>query len=236
MSDYRLAQYRDPLGSFLNLPTEAISQLYLTGVGNRSYFDARTIYYLSFSGNQSQVPVVAPVIDYSNVINYNVFGGEVSYKGNFTSLTRDAAAFDPINANALANGNCLPTTADPAHNITPANCLLRGMPGTYTRATGEVDWRRSFTDSGGRDLDAVRQHSRRCDRCIGRQPARRFQLPADRREPGRAGDADDRPRLPLSLHQRSAMGHDDDRADRAGHRPSERDPMPAGFPTKTRRA
>ncbi|WP_299804340.1 LPS assembly protein LptD, partial [Tardiphaga sp.] len=44
MSDYRLAQYKDPLGSFLSLPTEAISQLYLTGVGNRSFFDARTIY------------------------------------------------------------------------------------------------------------------------------------------------------------------------------------------------
>ena len=41
-------------GSFLNLPTEAISQLYLTGVGNRSFFDARTIYYLSYSGNQSR--------------------------------------------------------------------------------------------------------------------------------------------------------------------------------------
>jgi LPS-assembly protein len=93
--------------------------------------------------------VVAPVIDYSNVINYNILGGEVSYKGNFTSLTRDTAAFDPINATALANGNCLPTTADPARNITPANCLLRGMPGTYTRATGEVDWRRSFTDAAG---------------------------------------------------------------------------------------
>ena len=80
LSDYRLAQYKDPLGSFLNLPTEAISQLYLTGVGNRSYFDARTIYYLSFSGNQNQVPVVAPVIDYSNVINHSVLGGEFSYK------------------------------------------------------------------------------------------------------------------------------------------------------------
>ena len=53
MTDYRLAQYRDPLQSFLNLPTEAISQLYLTGVGNRSFFDARTIYFLSYSGNQA---------------------------------------------------------------------------------------------------------------------------------------------------------------------------------------
>jgi LPS-assembly protein len=149
MSDYRLSLYKDPLGSFLSLPTEAISQLYLTGVGNRSYFDARTIYYLSLSGNQSQVPVIAPVIDYSNVINHSVLGGEFSYKGNFTSLTRDTAAFDPITAAASANGTCLPTSADPARNITPANCLLRGMPGTYTRATGEADWRRSFTDSAG---------------------------------------------------------------------------------------
>ena len=149
MSDYRLAQYKDPLGSFLNLPTEATSQLYLTGVGNRSYFDARTIYYLSFSGLQNQVPVVAPVIDYSNVINHSVLGGEFSYKTNFTSLTRETAAFDATNATALANGNCLPTSADPAKNITPANCLLRGMPGTYTRLTGEVNWRRSFTDSAG---------------------------------------------------------------------------------------
>ena len=75
-----LSQYKDPMGSFLTLPTEAISQLYLTGVGNRSYFDARAIYYLSFSGLQNQVPVVAPVIDYSNVINHSVLGGEVSYK------------------------------------------------------------------------------------------------------------------------------------------------------------
>ncbi len=149
MSDYRLAQYKDPLGSFLNLPTEAISQLYLTGVGNRSYFDARTIYYLSFSGLQDQVPVVAPVIDYSNVINHAVLGGEFSYKTNFTSLTRETAAFDATNAAALANGTCLPNSADPARNITPANCLLRGMPGTYTRWSGEVDWRKSFTDSAG---------------------------------------------------------------------------------------
>ena len=83
------------------------------------------------------------------MINHSVLGGEFSYKGNFTSLTRDTAAFDAITAAALANGSCLATSADPAKNITPANCLLRGMPGTYTRATGEVDWRRSFTNSAG---------------------------------------------------------------------------------------
>jgi LPS-assembly protein len=146
--DYRLAQYRDPLGSFLSLPTEAISQLYLTGVGNRSFFDIRTIYYLSYSGNQAQVPVIHPVLDYSNVLNRNLLGGEFSYKTNLTSLTRETAAFDPITTLANTSGLCLTASADPMARI-PNQCLLRGMPGTYTRATAEAQWRRSFTDSAG---------------------------------------------------------------------------------------
>ncbi|GAB1715962.1 MAG: Organic solvent tolerance protein [Nitrobacter sp.] len=147
-SDYRLRQYSDSLQSFLSLPTEAVSQLYLTGVGNRSYFDARAIHYLSFSGNQNQVPVVAPVIDYSNVINHSVIGGEFSYKFNFTNLTRDQAQFDPISTLANTSFLCLPTSADPMAR-TPNNCLLRGVPGTYTRLTAEAQWRKSFTDSFG---------------------------------------------------------------------------------------
>ncbi|WFU14024.1 LPS-assembly protein LptD [Bradyrhizobium sp. CB3481] len=147
-SDYRLAQYRDPLGSFLSLPTEAISQLYLTGVGNRSFFDARTIYYLSFSGSQDKVPVIHPVIDYNNVFNHPILGGEVSYKTNFTSLSRTTAAFDPITTLANTNGLCLTASADPLARI-PSQCLLRGMPGTYTRLTAEAQWRRSYTDPIG---------------------------------------------------------------------------------------
>jgi LPS-assembly protein len=147
-SDYRLSAYRDPFSSFLLLPTEAISQLYLTGVGNRSFFDARTIYYLSFSDNQSQVPVVYPVVDYSNVLNYPVFGGEFSYKTNFVNLSRDDAKFDPITTLANTAGLCTTVSADPLAR-TPSQCLLRGFPGTYTRLTAEAQWRKSFTDPFG---------------------------------------------------------------------------------------
>src|SRR5258706_9134865 len=143
-SDYRLAQYRDPLNSFLSLPTEAISQLYLTGVGNRSYFDARTIYYLSFSGFQNQVPVIHPVVDYSNVLNNPIFGGEVSYKTNLTSLTRETAVFDAITTLANTNSLCVTASADPLPRL-PAQCLLRGIPGTYTRLTAEAQWRRTLS-------------------------------------------------------------------------------------------
>jgi len=148
MSDYRLSVYRDPYASFLTLPTEAISTLFLTGVGNRSFFDVRTIYYLSFSGNQQTVPVIHPVLDYSNVINNQILGGEFSYKTNFTSLTREQSVFDPITTLANTNGLCLTTSADPLARI-PSQCLLRAIPGTYTRASGEVQWRKSFTDSAG---------------------------------------------------------------------------------------
>jgi LPS-assembly protein len=151
LQDYRLSMYKDPYASFLNLQTEAISQLYLTGVGNRSFFDARTIYYLSFSGNQSQVPVIHPVIDYNNVLNQSILGGEFSYKFNFTSLSRDTAAFDAINTTIdpkTGLSPCNALSADIAER-TRTNCLLRGIPGTYTRLTGEAQWRRSYTDSFG---------------------------------------------------------------------------------------
>jgi LPS-assembly protein len=147
-NDYRLSQYRDPMNSFLTLPTDAISQLYLTGVGNRSFFDLRSIYYLSYSGNQQQVPVIYPVLDYFNVFNYPILGGEVSYKTNFVNLSRNEEVFDPITTPASLLGLCTLTSADPLAR-TPSQCLLRGFPGTYTRLTVEGQWRRSFTDSAG---------------------------------------------------------------------------------------
>ena len=171
--------------SFLSLPTEAISQLYLTGVGNRSYFDARTIYYLSFSGNQEQVPVIHPVIDYSNVINHPIFGGEVSYKTNFTSLSRTTAAFDPITTLANTNGLCLDALGRSAGAPTLAVPAAR-----HARHLHPADGRGAVAQVLHRsvrpDLDAVRDPARRCDRRLDLQPARRLQLPARRRHPRRS--------------------------------------------------
>jgi LPS-assembly protein len=154
LQDYnpRLSRYRvsDPLQTGV---TEGVSQLYLTGKGNRSYFDARTIYYLGFSesDSQNQIPVVHPVIDYNYTFDHPVIGGELGYKFNFTSLTRNEANFDAVTRSALtagANSGNACLTADPAVK-TPANCLLRGAPGTFSRFTAEAHWRRSVTDSFG---------------------------------------------------------------------------------------
>jgi LPS-assembly protein len=154
LQDYRprLSTYRitDPYG--LSGASAGINQLYISGKGNRSYFDARSIYYLGFSTAdlQNQLPVIHPVIDYMYTFDHPVLGGELGYNINFTSLTRNMANFDAISQTAFNTGVCAPT-ADPAQNAqkTATNCLLRGFPGTYSRFSAETHWRRSITDQFG---------------------------------------------------------------------------------------
>jgi LPS-assembly protein len=127
--------------------TEGVSQLYLTGRGTTSYFDARTIYYRGFSeyDNQGALPLIRPVIDYSYTLGDPVLSGELSYKLNLTSLSRDSASFNAISASAYNSGVC--TTADTAKSS--KDCLLRGFPGDYTRFTAEANWRKQFVDGFG---------------------------------------------------------------------------------------
>jgi len=148
--DYNLPGYRSNLDAFGSGVTEGVSQTYISGRGDRSFFDARAIYYYGFSesDNQRQIPVIHPVVDYSYVFEHPVLGGELGYNVNFTSLSREQASFDPITQSASLNGLCLPTSADPAARM-PANCLLRGVPGTYSRLSAETHWRKSITDPIG---------------------------------------------------------------------------------------
>ena len=150
LSDYnpRLSAYHytDTLGAAAN---SGLSQIYLAGKGDRSYFDIRSIYYYGFSTAdvQKQIPVIHPVLDYDYTFNHPIMGGELGYNVNFTSLTRNQAEFDAINKTALNASTCA-QTADTSI-INSGNCLLRGIPGTYTRMSADAHWRRSFTDSFG---------------------------------------------------------------------------------------
>jgi LPS-assembly protein len=147
--DYQLSQF---LGSFdpfhTGIAAEGVSQAYLTGAGDRSYFDIRSIYYYGFSGqdNQAQIPIIHPVLDYSNVAGQPVLGGEFSDKFNLTSLTRQQAEFDAVNQSSANSLLC--ASMNPAV-INSSNCLLRGIAGTYTRASAELDWRRTFVTNDG---------------------------------------------------------------------------------------
>jgi LPS-assembly protein len=157
ISDYGMARFNganlDPFRTGTSETSEGISQLYLAGRGERSYFDIRSIYYTGYSelDQESQLPVVHPVLDYSSVLPQQIMGGELSYKINLTSLSREQASYDPISSSAINNSICAngtAETADPAL-LNKTNCLLRGIPGDYTRASGEMDWRRTvITDNG----------------------------------------------------------------------------------------
>ena len=157
INDYSLGRFNgtnlDPFHTGTSESSEGISQLYLAGRGDRSYFDLRTIYYTGYSelDQQKQLPLVAPVLDYSKVLPQQVLGGELSYKVNLTSLSRDQASYDPISEAAVQNSICANGVAETADTalLNKSNCLLRGIPGVYTRASAEVDWRRTvITDNG----------------------------------------------------------------------------------------
>jgi LPS-assembly protein len=130
-------------------PDYALSQIYLAGRGDRSYFDARTQYFYGLSpvDVQGQLPVVHPVIDHDYVFNSPIFGGELSFHNNLISLNRDQANFDAISQPALVGGLCA-QTADPAL-INKTNCVLRGVPGDYTRGSTEWNWKATVIDSWG---------------------------------------------------------------------------------------
>jgi LPS-assembly protein len=153
LTDYnpRLSNYHyvDTLGG---AASSGLSQIYLSGKGNRSYFDIRSMYYYGFSTAdvQKQIPVIHPVLDYDYTFDHPIMGGELGYNLNFTSLTRDQANFDAINQAALNGGTCS-QTADP-NIIKSSDCLLRGMPGTYSRFSAQAHWRRTFTDSLGQQF------------------------------------------------------------------------------------
>ena len=129
--------------------SEGVTQIYLVGKGDRSYFDIRSIYYYGFSESdtQRQIPIIHPVMDYDYTFSHPIVGGELSYRVNLTSLTRSSAEYNPINGLSLTTGLCA-ITAAPGTKI-PANCLLRGFPGTYSRFSAETQWRRTYTDSLG---------------------------------------------------------------------------------------
>ena len=211
--DYGLQRNVQTTNLLRSTPDYALSQLYLVGRGDRSYFDMRTMYFYGFStaDDQKQIPIIHPVMDHDYVFKNPIIGGELSFRSNLTSLSRDTANFDPISQVAVTGNLCAPTTADTAYKNTN-NCLLRGVPGTYTRLSSETTWKTHVHRFLRPDVHAVHVAARRRRGDEDRQPARRLQLHHARRKQRRARDADGRPRISLSAHQRAALGHRDARS------------------------
>lgn len=125
---------------------EAVSQAYLFGRGTFSYLDLRAVHFYGFSplDVQKQLSVLHPVLDYKYRFADPILGGEVTVNANLTSLSRQQADFDA--RETLANQAVCDSIAAIK---TTAQCLLRGIPGTYTRGSVEAQWRKTIIDPFG---------------------------------------------------------------------------------------
>jgi LPS-assembly protein len=116
------------------------SQVFLSGLSTRNYFDARVIHYDVLSNQrdfENQLAVVHPVVDYNFVFGQSFLGGTTTFDANLTSITRERADLDARSTFCGGAG------------INAANCQLTGVPGSQTRATAELAWRATANVANG---------------------------------------------------------------------------------------
>lgn len=114
---------------------EAVSTLYLTGQGDRSYFDLRGYHFYGMTrfDQQDRLPDVAPVLDYNYVFENPVYGGELAFNVNATSLYREDNEF---RRGRLGVGSF-------------SDVALIGAAGTYSRLSVDTEWRKRYVDPIG---------------------------------------------------------------------------------------
>jgi len=136
---------------------ESISTAYLTGQGERGYFDLRGYYVNGLSSHdfQPQQAIARPVWDYNRSFDIDPadtlgIGGEVTLDYNLTSLSAQAASFEAVGPRVLDNAYGLYeicSTYTPGQAI--GDCLLRGIGGDYTRTTATASYKRKWIDPMG---------------------------------------------------------------------------------------
>lgn len=115
--------------------SDATSQLYLKGQGDRSWFEVRAykFYGLTRYDQQDRLPWIAPVIDHNYTFEEPVVGGELTYNLNAVNSYRDKNDF---------------ATYRTRFQPRPNNALV-GVAGDYSRTSADLEWRRRFIDPIG---------------------------------------------------------------------------------------
>ncbi|MGP7984508.1 LPS-assembly protein LptD [Rhodoblastus sp.] len=145
-----------------NVFSETSSTVYLTGQGDRGYFDLRGYAFQGLSNfdYQPQLANVAPMLDYNKTIDLppdktHGIGGQIEIDANLTSSSAALASYQQTNAFELDNLYGLhpvcniPNTNPPVPDYTPGACILRGIGGSYTTGTVQVSWERKYIDPLG---------------------------------------------------------------------------------------
>lgn len=121
---YEIGGVYESRGPYIADDRRLISQVYVTREAERSYFSAAafTIQGLRPGDNERTFPIVGPLIEGRWEAPQEIAGGRLRLRANAVALTRDQS---------------------------PVNPALRRDGLDSRRATGEVDWRRTFTTGAG---------------------------------------------------------------------------------------
>ncbi len=117
------------------------NEVYLTGLGDRNFFDARVMQFdvqesdPDGAGRDAQQPWVLPSIDYNAVTSRPVAGGELAFNVNARGISRDIA--------------------DQRGNPADSNFATRGLRGENGRITTEAEWRRTYIAPNGVALTPI---------------------------------------------------------------------------------
>jgi LPS-assembly protein len=115
------------------------SEIFLTGLSGRNYFDLRAMEFdvqedlpdISPAQRDEKQPWVLPTLDYSYIPDEPVAGGQLSFNVNARELVRDELDAVPI----------VP--------------LVRGIEGSNGRITAEAEWKKSIVTGGGMVLSPL---------------------------------------------------------------------------------
>ena len=126
------------------------SNVHLTGISDRNYFDVRGHYFrvqredseedllddgdptttdVFVHDDQAEQAFVHPVLDHNYIVGHSIFGGELRFDSNLTSVTREQS--------------------DLRHPPAPFGPYFTGVAGSFTRATSRGSWKRRLILPGG---------------------------------------------------------------------------------------
>ncbi|MER8776497.1 LPS-assembly protein LptD [Mesorhizobium sp. M0977] len=116
------------------------SEVYLTGLNDRNYFDVRAMHFdvqedtlaSDPTARAAKQPWVLPSLDYAYIPDMPVAGGQLSFDVNARIIDRDRLD------TALADSG-IPSSVN----------NVRGIDGQSGRVTAEAEWKRTFTTDGG---------------------------------------------------------------------------------------
>ena len=117
---------------------EVTNNLYLTGLNDRNYFDARTQKILlqelhPTNSRQGEQAAALPIIDHNYIFDTPVAGGQLSYNFNMIGVDRHNAYIE--NSNSLTSLG--------------KNERHRGIAGQHTRTSANLEWKTNLiTDNG----------------------------------------------------------------------------------------